>query len=172
VNDEGSSKKFRFSLLALMGLVLLAALGCAALRYASPVWASCLFTVGLISVLFSGTAAFCAEPMSRPFWIGATLCGGGYLLWAFWLDATVGPPLANTMLAAYLEPRLHLAGRDTVWFNSPPEGLRPGKTGPREFRQVANCLAAFVVGLVGGTLARALFCSPRTKTAGEGGDMV
>src|SRR5262245_16204227 len=94
-------KPFRFSLLTLMGVVILFAVAFASLRSASKLWASIILTVtlGLLSVALLG-AVFLIE-RKRAFCAGAAMTGWIYALLTF------GPwgfreNVADHLLTAYV----------------------------------------------------------------------
>jgi hypothetical protein len=74
--------RIRFSLLGLMALVAYTAMACAALRYATELWASSLFTLAIFVYLFAVLAIVWREGATRAGWIGFLVFGGGYLLLA------------------------------------------------------------------------------------------
>jgi hypothetical protein len=96
----------RFSLLGLMALVAYVGLGCAALRYATPLWASALFTLAVGLVMIGLLGAVFRREQARAGWIGFLVFGGGYLL------LTCGPWSQGDYLLtnyglAWLELKLH-----------------------------------------------------------------
>jgi len=106
----------RFSIRAAMGLVLLAALGVAALRSASEVWGSLAFTatLGLLGVAALG-AMYRRGPV-RAFHGGAAVFGLGYVLLAFgpWSIEHIRPRLLPTRLLDAAFPVVHPSAVTTV----------------------------------------------------------
>jgi hypothetical protein len=98
---------FRFSLLSLLVAVPLVALGCAALVYATPVWARIVVTATLAALLAAGVGAFYLPDKSRAFAGGFAICGWGYLLLSQqpWLENMKGD-LLTTAALNQLEPML------------------------------------------------------------------
>src|SRR6516164_7292040 len=98
----------RFSIAGLMAVVLIAALGLAALRSGSETMASTVFlpTCGVLALGVVGVA--CGKRTERAWWVGFTSFGWGYLALAFWrsyyfprpptvvllkaLESYIGPP--------------------------------------------------------------------------------
>ena len=181
-------RRFRFSLASLMSSVLVIAVACAALRYASELWASVVFTltVGLLlgatlCVVFRGGDA-------RAFCLGFVLFGGGYLFVVFgpWFrgNASPQPPaLLTTRLLEYLHPKLSQtvtlpgsgSGTNLVTLQLLiDENIHPG---PRtvvvpsweHFQQVGHSLLALIIALVGGVLARYFCTAPREPDVGAAG---
>ncbi len=97
----------RFSLLGLMALVAYVAMGCAALRYATPLLASSVFTLAVGLMMIAVLGIVLRRDQIRAGWIGFLVFGGGYLL------ITCGPwPQGNAHLLtnyglAWLESKLH-----------------------------------------------------------------
>src|SRR5205823_14555900 len=74
----------RFSIAKLMGAVLVASLGLAALRDGSELCAGVLFllTCGVLALAVIGAA--CRREADRAWWLGFAAFGWGYLALAFW----------------------------------------------------------------------------------------
>ena len=109
-----SIRRYQFSLVGMMGLVLAAAIGCGALRYASEFWASTLLTLTAGSLLVAILGALFRRGQSRAFWVGFTVFGWSYLIlvislriWSGW--GVVAPQLLSTKLLAYLHPKFQHA---------------------------------------------------------------
>ena len=82
----------RFSLLSLMGAVLVTAVACASLRYASPLWASAVFTLVILILSLTTAGALCASQDARKFCIGFSVIGWIYVCWSFGLLARCQEP--------------------------------------------------------------------------------
>ena len=143
----------RFSIAGLMGAVLTAALGLAALRSASETWAgvALLVTCGILGLAVIGAA--CRSAAERAWWLGFAVFGWGYLALAFW-----SPP-GGTKLPT-------LTGLEAVWTKIgmtvpevAPARRTTGGTDP-SFTQIGHCLWASIAACVGGILASALFAVP------------
>jgi hypothetical protein len=92
-----------------MGVVVAAAVGVAALRFANEWWAGGLFlaTLGVLGLAILG--AVYRRGAKRAGWLGAALFGWGYLALALapWAVATSAPGLPTTMLLNLLYARAH-----------------------------------------------------------------
>jgi hypothetical protein len=115
----------RFSLLGLMALVAYTALACAALRYATELWASSLFTLAVLLFLFAVLAIALRSGPTRAGWIGFVLFGGGYLLLANgpWpqADLVTNPALGWLQQKIHGEtpaPAVGMATVSTPWINT------------------------------------------------------
>ena len=80
-------RKTRFSIAALMGVVLLAALALAMFRYGSRVSAGVLllFTYAMLCLAVVGIV--CRGGGERAWWLGFSLFGWGYMALAFWFSS-------------------------------------------------------------------------------------
>ena len=101
----------RFSLLSLMGAVLVVAVACAALRFASELWASAVLTTTIGMLLVGVLGSVLRRGPARAFWFGFTLFGSAYLILAFapWCYANVRPQFLTSKLLAYLHAKLQPA---------------------------------------------------------------
>jgi hypothetical protein len=104
--------RVRFSLAALLTAVLAIGVACAALRYASELWASAAFSRALVLLLGAVLGALFRRSASRAFWVGFALFGWAYLLLVFgpWFNSSVKPRLVTTRLITYLHQKLPPAG--------------------------------------------------------------
>ncbi len=166
------SSRPRFSIAALMGIVVVCAVGIAALRYASELWENILFTLTLGLLAFALLGAIYRRGPRRAFWVGFALIGWGYLLLGFgpWCAEQVRPHLITTWLVDRLYPSIapsEVIGVDfdfKVATSSTPsqKGLSPHvyllATNSREpFQRIGQCLWALLLAFVGGRIARRLF---------------
>jgi hypothetical protein len=102
--------KFRFTISALMGLVVAAAIGFAALREGSEAWASVTFTATAIILLMALPLLIYSRGAIRAAWVGFTLFGWAYLAFAFssWSRENLGtPPLPTKWLLEVVHDRIH-----------------------------------------------------------------
>jgi hypothetical protein len=94
----------RFTILGVMGLVLVLAVGLAALRGANDYWAGGLLTFTPLLFGLATIGALCGRPERRPRRIGFVVLGGGYFALAFLglSDANLGKlPTSRLMLYAH-----------------------------------------------------------------------
>lgn len=108
---------FRFSLRQLLLATTFVAVGCYALRWASPWWAIALFYLGLTLIVAGILIAFNGSGESRSFWGGFSICGVAHMLLVF------HPGLDNGI------PSLHPAAFVTTWASAYAyHRVRPGLT--------------------------------------------
>src|SRR4051812_29116963 len=95
----------RVSIAGLMGVVLFIGVGFAALKGASRLWASALFTLTLAVLLGASLGAVARRGPERMAWTGFAVFGWSYLILSFWLlpwpkSDPLGPPplLAEVLL--------------------------------------------------------------------------
>ena len=147
----------RFPIAGLMWAVVVAALGSAALRNASEVWAGATFlvTCGILCLAIVGIV--CRTNESRAWWLGFALFGWGYLALAFWSPQS----LPTTHLLHVLEARIGATqqvggGLRSVMLAGGFGGAASG--GPDEhFQQIGHCLLALLAALLGAPFPA--FCS-------------
>jgi hypothetical protein len=181
----------RFSIAGLMGLVVVVAVGAAALRFASELWASVLLMLTL-GVLGAAVLA-CHErtEKNRAWWRGFALFGWGYVLLAMgpWASEAISPHLPTTMGLDALYAKMHPApdagsiysivglgsgdwvthldssGTTVISLGTLPRNVTPrawlGNSTPESFRRVGHCLWALLVAGVGGIIGRAFDATGR-----------
>ncbi len=76
-------RKIRVSIARLMGAVLIAAVGFAALRNLSDAWAGLMLMLTCGVLLMGVVGAVCQGPHERAWWLGFALFGFGYLALTF-----------------------------------------------------------------------------------------
>ncbi len=166
-------RRFRFTIGTLMGVVLVLAIGFAALKNVNTTWAGVmvLLTCGALGLAMMG--AVLRREATRAWWIGFAVFGWGYLGLALWsYSASDLPELPTTILLEAIVPKYRWAPpshyRGTTF-----SGCVQGPVDPSPF-QIGQCLWTFLVALLGGVLARAVFVShagrsvnpqPRAQTA-------
>jgi hypothetical protein len=99
----------RFSIAGLMGLIVVVAVGVAALRFASELWAGILLMLTL-GVLGASVLAFHERAGARrAWWRGFALFGWGYAVLALgpWASDAIAPNLPTTMGLDKLYERMH-----------------------------------------------------------------
>jgi hypothetical protein len=98
----------RFSLLSLLGAVLLVSIGCAALASASDIWTKAITTATILALLVATVGALALPAGSRAFAAGSASCGWIYLLLVQgpWFEA-LKPELATTAALNQLVVMMH-----------------------------------------------------------------
>ena len=142
-------RSLRFSIAGLMGVVLLAALGSAALRNHSATCSGLvsLLTHGVLCLAFVG--AVCRSGAQRAWWLGFALFGWIYLGLPFGLSSHVSQGLPTHALLAMLAPLMGVPIRQSAVY--------PVGEAERSFFVIGNYLWALLAAVLGGLLARALF---------------
>jgi hypothetical protein len=150
----------RFTIAGLMGLVVVVAVGVAALRFASDLWAGVLLMLTL-GTLGAAVLAFHERAgVKRAWWRGFALFGWGYLALAMgpWAAETIAPHLPTSMGLDALYARMHPAA-ETHYIKRvvslSPLRLSTSSPPPEPFRRVGHCLWALLAACVGGVVGRA-----------------
>jgi hypothetical protein len=149
-------RRLRFSIAGLMGIVLVAAIGLAALRSPSAIWAGAIFSLTCAVLGLAIVGAIYCKGAARAWWLGFCVFGWGYLAMVGFSRA--GPPFAQlptTQLLLALGPVL---GHPAEVFTVPraPNGWRF----LNNYFQIGHALLALLAGLAGGTLARLFLALP------------
>jgi hypothetical protein len=118
-------RKTRISISRLMGVVLVAAIGFAALRNSSEAWAGAMLLLTCGVLMLAVVGALSRGPGERAWWLGFALFGGGYLALA---HATASSPstlptitLAETVGSGLGVPLdLSIRGRSVGWSSLSP----------------------------------------------------
>jgi hypothetical protein len=169
--------RYRFTIAQLMAIVFFIGLGFAALRSASHLRASAVFTLTVAVLSAAILGAMARRGRARMTWAGFALFGWIYLGTTFgpWADGNgvKAPPYVTRWVldytAAWLrDPNLRDTGVEgEVLFSPYPtwgigagmSGGRPPLVPPRDFRafhRIGHCLAAIMFGLVGAVSGRLL----------------
>lgn len=123
----------RFSIAGLMGVVVAAAVGVAALRFANEWWAGALWLATLAGLGLAILGVVYRRGAKRAGWLGAAVFGGGYLALALapWAATTTAPSLPTTMLLTTLYSRAFPNRTMTtdVWTNVLINTTTPPATG-------------------------------------------
>jgi hypothetical protein len=82
-------KKTRVSIINLMSVVMFVAIGLAALRFPSPIWASVLFTAAIVFPLIAILKSIACQGPDRLPWIGTALFGLVFLGVSFRFTPTI-----------------------------------------------------------------------------------
>jgi hypothetical protein len=105
--------RFRFSIASLLAVVLVLAVGFAAMREATEVWSSSIFTLTLGALLCSVLLAIHRAAARRAFWVGFALFGWGYLVLS--LVPSVESRLLTAKGLAFLDSKV--PGRSPVMYS-------------------------------------------------------
>jgi hypothetical protein len=154
--------RLRFTLAQLIAAVIFIGLGFAALRSASPLWSSAVFTLTVTVLSAAILGAMARRGRARMTWAGFALFGWVYLGTAFgpWADVNgvTAPPYVTRLGLDYWHSKLPkppgAATYSAPAFASPaavPLVLTPDAL---QFRRIGHCLAAILFGLVGTVLGR------------------
>ena len=167
-------RSVRFSIAGLMGVVLITAIGLAALRSPSHTWAGVLLLATLAALCIAVIGAFCRTGAERGGWIGFAVFGWAYLgaafdPYEFW------PKLPTQSLLEWLAPRVGgptgpfadfggvggAGGMGSVMRNVGGFGGGFGGTAavivPEPFFQIGHCLFALLAASLGALLGNRLF---------------
>jgi hypothetical protein len=154
-SNEGSvmGRKIRISIAGLMGVVLVAAVGFAALRNSSVNWAGLMLMLTCGVLMLGVVGAICRGPDERAWWLGFILFGGSYLALAHATAST--PSLLPTItltdfIGSGLGVKLGLSPRNdgNGW-----DSLEPT-------HRIVHCLWALALALLGSVLAGLLVAGP------------
>jgi len=165
----------RFSLLELLTLVAVVAVGCVALQYASPVWSSILLTAIVLLLSASVLGAIWRTGTQRACWLGFAVAGGLYFLLAFVpvFSNTVAPGLpTGDVLQDHLYPRIKKevpARSIKVRDGTPVRSIRGGVTYVAvpflpDFSRVSHALGVLVTGILGAGTARWFATSSQARS--------
>ncbi|SIO27235.1 hypothetical protein SAMN05444166_3380 [Singulisphaera sp. GP187] len=108
----------RLSILSPMSIVVVIAIGFAALKKPTELWASAIFTLALVVFLTSILGAAACRGRSRMTWLGSALFGGAYLALCFGACPRINneglrpPPLLVTVLLNKLKSDGYLVAKD------------------------------------------------------------
>jgi hypothetical protein len=156
------SRSIRFSIAGLMGIVVVAAVGLAALRNASETWAGMilLLTCGVLALAVVGVV--CRAGSERAWWLGFALFGWGYLVLAFgfWPEDR-SPRLPTLVLLDMVSRQLGVTPPSNGGMGGMGGGMMGGSTSG--MRSVGVSLVTAQFGGLGGSL------TPVGTGAGNGG---
>jgi hypothetical protein len=183
--------RFRFSVAGLMALILLLAVGMAALRNPTGFWASAIFTAAVALFAVSVVGAMARRGVSRFSWAGLAVFGWAYLIISFgpWPGNAVGPPplLPSSLLDLfqeyivsdgktpytttgtymdYYKRMSHFKGSATrLTAGTPPGGFKHVDT--TIYSQTSHSVGAMLFGIVGAFAGR-FFAGRRERSANDG----
>ena len=182
-------RSVRFSIAGLMGVVLITAIGLAALRSPSHTWAGVLLLATLAAFCIAVIGAFCRTGAERGGWIGFAVFGWVYLGAAF-EPYEFSPKLPTQSLLEWLAPRVGgptgpfaalgdvggAGGMGSVMRSVGGFGGGFGGTAavivPEPFFQIGHCLFALLAASLGALLGNCLFSAvvqdrPETNITGS-----
>jgi hypothetical protein len=168
-------KRFRLSVAALMGVVLLLALGMAALRANTDIWASAMFTAAVSLFSVAIIAAMAIRGSARFTWMGMAVFGWIYLVISFgpWPGSTTEPPpLITSVLLDYVQDYILTTNKIPYLYTAPVNphpfleklGGLPGAAPPpggyrnigsiSPYLQTGQCLGGMLFGIMGAVAGR------------------
>jgi hypothetical protein len=187
-------KIHRFSLAGMMGFILVAGAGMAALRSAAEPWAGWLVLGVAVLLTFATPAALLLRSPARGAWTGFAVFGWVYFLAAFapGFRQEVRPALPTQAFLSWLrpiiEPRVHLASvssstpyseivkvidavpnRETARLAITHNAVILYPTSSVSFFQIGHALVALFVGLIGAAWGRWLASRGVWREDREGG---
>jgi hypothetical protein len=157
---------FRMSIAALMTVVLVLAVGFAALRSSSKAWSVVVLTLTLVLQFTAILGAIYRRGRDRAGWLGFALFG-----WGYWILSSapafrteIRPQLATTPLLDYLYPQIAplpppgaVFNENSNEFYAPDQSGRFVVWGPDTgvtFRRIGHSLIAVLFGPMGALMAR------------------
>jgi hypothetical protein len=163
--SEIKAWSMRFSLLELLALVGVVAVGCVALQHASSVWSSLLFSVIVLSLSASVFGAIWRTGVQKASCLGFAVTGGLYFMLAFGpgFSATVVPALpSGEVMQDFVYPTIRRevpASTIKLRDGTPLASQRGGVSYVAipfmpDFSRVSHSLVVLVMGIVGACLAR------------------
>ena len=160
----------RFSIRTLMAFVLVSAVGLAALKNASDLWAGMMLLVALGSVGIALLGAFILRGKERYWCAGFAFFAGGYVALAFapWLSETFEVKMGTTYLLGELYSRVspEMPGGNTIEQQQVSRLARDAKL--EQFQRVGHSLFALLAGLLGGASATWFYARRKRTEAGVG----
>jgi hypothetical protein len=104
----------RFSIASLMAFVVLLAVGMAAMRNPTKLWASLLLSIALVVLAIALLGSLFGHGLRRSFWSGFAICGWLYLIvsCAPWFTTEIAPFLFTTACLDLIYP--HVAAPEQI----------------------------------------------------------
>jgi hypothetical protein len=184
-------RRFRFSVAGLMAVILVLAIGMAALRDPTTLWASAIFTAAVILFAASLLGAMIHRGVRRFSWAGMAVFGWSYLVVSFgpWPGNMVGPPplLPSCLLDHY--QHFIVSDGKTIYYTSgiyidyykSTTGIRGAGTpmgggsimggiktvDVTAYNQTGHSLGAMLFGIIGAFAGR-FFAARRERSANDG----
>ncbi len=118
-------KRPRITIAHIILVVLVVAVGLAAIRSGSAAWAGAMFSITFFAMICSFLGVALGRGMRRIYWSGFAILGWSYLLLIYvpWLDGKVGRFFLAPNLFAYLEEVLHSDSQGGAGMQSLPLGI-------------------------------------------------
>jgi hypothetical protein len=109
----------------LIVVVVITAIGLAAIRSGSPSWAGAMFSITFFAIICAILGIALGRGMRRVYWLGFAVLGWSYLVLIFipWLHTNVGQFLLAPNLFAHLEEILHPEPGPRSGLQSNPAGI-------------------------------------------------
>jgi hypothetical protein len=163
--------RLRFTLAQLMGVVIFIGFGFAAMRSATVLWSSMVFTLTVAVLTAAILGAMARRGRARMIWAGFALFGWIYLSTTFWPwaagNGVTAPPYVTRWALDYSDAKLWAqTGAVRVETAHPGEMLYP-RVAPGfspqsfpiapdslHFRRIGHCFAAILFGFVGAVVGR------------------
>ena len=168
-------KRLRVSILGLIAIVVVLAMAFAALRTASNLWFSALYTFTTVVLLLAVIAARFGHRSTRAFWFGFAVFGWGFLVLGSgaWLNPygsdseegigrNINPELLTSDLIFYLLPRLRKETNDLGEINR----ITANTIG------IAHLLITLALALFGGSVAAFMRSRRGRAKSGRSGTIV
>jgi hypothetical protein len=151
-------RKVRFTIGGIMAVVLVLAVGFAALKSANGVWAGVILMMTYGALSLAIVAVLCCRDVQRVWWIGFAVFGWGYIRSASgWLSPFPLGNLPTVALLDWLSAQLGVVHEPDFQHMMNSENVG--------FIQISNCLWAMLFGILGGVLARAFFAAASVPPA-------
>jgi hypothetical protein len=118
-------KRPQITIAQIILVVLVAAIGLAAIRSGSAAWAGAMFSITVFAMICSLLGVALGRGMRRIYWSGFATLGWSYLLLMYipWLHGNVGRFLLAPNLFVYLEELLHADSPGGSGLQSLPLGI-------------------------------------------------
>jgi hypothetical protein len=173
--------RFRITIARLIAAIGFIGLGLAALRFATELWASLVFTSTLLVLALAATYAAQRRGPRRAFWSAFVAFGVGYMVLAFgpWCETAIRPRLLTTKVLDALYPLVTPGpeGTEALWdYATARRGTRfspdgrilhvwnpdpsvriwwwPDATRQARFQTIGHSLFALLPAVIGGTASR------------------
>jgi hypothetical protein len=173
-------KRIRFNIASLLGVILILGVGFAALREASDLWESGIFTLTLAALLISILLAVHRAGKRRAFWLGFAVFGWFYL--GLSLVPSIESRLITTKTLTFLDSKVPVRSFQVRGIAFSPDGKRIATAGQGQVRlwdaatgtpvsgwsgatehfvRIGHSLLALLAGWLGGRLSCRLCRSSR-----------